>query len=430
MPKGLLRNGFAAMGVKLSAAALSYAMFVVLARWLGSDVYGQYASAFSAGTFLSFVILAGLHTEALRKLPSLDLRGNDGERRAFLNGTIRALALSGLVMGAIGALAAGGTAALGLQWTGMILLSLALGAAMALAEFLASVFRGLGAVSIAIVPRDVLWRVLVLGAVLVLAALDVEGGFVSVALLTLLLLFVALAAQVVFGRQLLPPRGERALPTPPAPALLWDARWLAAAALASNLLQPLAVVVVGVVLSYADSGVFFAAQKTAALLSLPLIAMNMIGAPQIARAWAAGNKAEVQRICTHVAVTATAGTAVGLAVVLGFSGSLLAVFNPAYYGKGLVLIILALGNLVNTLAGPTGYLMLMTGHEKRFVLISAVAQVSGVVTVLIGGALFGIVGAGLGEVVGVAIFNVVIWRWGWRKLRIDSSFFSLARKHI
>ncbi|RBP77904.1 O-antigen/teichoic acid export membrane protein [Rhodobacter sp. 140A] len=419
------------MVVKLAAAGLSYAMFVVLSRWLGADTYGRFASAFSAGTFLSFVMLLGLHTELLRGLPQREAAAMGGgeTRWAFLWGTSRALGLSILVFGTLGVVLAVATTAIGRpQWAGMIVMAIAIAGGLALAEFLASMFRALGAVSIALLPRDVLWRGLVLGSVLVLALLHVEGGFVSAAALTVVLLLLTLGLQFFWGRSLLPAKDTSPQAIPPVRGLLWDARWLAAAALASNLLQPLAVVAVGAVLSYADSGVFFAAQKTAALLSLPLIAMNMIGAPQIARAWSAGDRAEVQRICTHVAVTATAGTAVGLAVVLGFSGDLLGVFNPAYRDQGAILIVLSLGNILNTLAGPTGYLMLMTGHEKRFVLISSVAQVSGILTVVIGGALFGLAGAAWGEVVGVAIFNVAIWRWGRKRLGVDSSFFSLARK--
>ncbi|PIE09260.1 MAG: hypothetical protein CSA72_13445 [Rhodobacterales bacterium] len=418
------------MSVKLAAAGLSYAMFVVLSRWLGAETYGRFAAAFSAGTFLSFVMLVGLHTEVLRMLPRLEdgAEKHADERWAFLAGAWRALGASIGLFVIVGVGVAIAAAMFGrAQWAGMLMSAVAVAGSLALAEFLASMFRALGVVNIALVPRDVLWRGLVLAAVLTLSLAHVEGDFVLAMGLTVLFLLLALGLQLFWGRKLLPAKGVAPQTIPSARTLIWDARWLAAAALASNLLQPLAVVAVGAVLSYADSGVFFAAQKTAALLSLPLIAMNMIGAPQIARAWAAGDKTEVQRICTHVAVTATAGTLAGLVIVLGFSGNLLAVFNPAYRSEGAILIILSLGNLVNTLAGPAGYLMLMTGHEKRFVLISAVAQMSGILTVLIGGTLFGLAGAGWGEVVGVVIFNVVMWGAGYRMLGVDSSVISSVR---
>lgn len=416
------------MFVKLAAAGLSYIMFVALARWLGPEGYGQYAAAFSAGTFLSFVILAGLHTDMLRGLPSLEASKNNPARYAYLKGITRALALSCSVVIFLGVLVAIGAELLRKSdWAQMILMSLAFSGAIALAEYLASTFRALGAVSLALVPRDVIWRLLVIGTVAFFATQRDSQSVVLATTLSICMLLFALSGQVYFGRRLLPslPSKPQALLT--ARTFLWHARWLAVAALASNLLQPLAVVMVGIVLSYSESGVFFAAQKTAALLSLPLIAMNMIGAPQIARAWSAGDVAEVQKICTQIALVATAGTLLALAIVLGFSGQLLAIFNPSYRSEGAVLVILALGNLVNTLAGPTGYLMLMTGNEKRFVFISSISQVTGVTAVVVGGAFFDLKGAAMGEVLGVLIFNIAIWRWCLYHLEIDSSILSTLR---
>lgn len=423
------------MAVKLSAAGLSYLMFVVLARWLGADDYGQYASAFSAGTFLSYVMLAGLNSEILRRLPALEGDSDSsGARRVFLATALKGQALALLAVGAIGMLVALAAYVLGSAgWGKMILLAIGFGAALALAEFLASVFRALGAVNIALVPRDMLWRILLIGTVAGLAALGTSPSLALAATLSIVLLLLSLAVQILAGRRLLPPKGDTSSKaqitgqTTPR-GLIWDARWLAVAALASNLLQPLGVVVVGVVLSYSDSGLFFAAQRTAALLSLPLLAMNMIGAPQIARAWSKSGTQEVQRICTHIALVASAGTAVGFLIVLGLSGQLLGIFNPAYSDGGLVLIILAFGNMLNSLAGASGNLMMMTGHARQLVFLSAIGQGSGLVLVLLGGYFWSIEGAAVGEALGILIVNAAIIVWARSKLKIDPSVLSIVRK--
>ncbi len=424
----LFRSGATALVAKVLAAGLSFVMFALLARLLGPEAYGRYASAFSAGTFLSFVLLAGLHTDALRVLPSLYNRGTAEETRSFLASSLQAF---GLVL--LGALIFGVATALAFRalnqaaTSAMVAYTLGFAISLALAEYLAHLIRAFGAVNLALLPRDVIWRALVVAATVGFGWLNFKPGITFVVWLSVLLLLASLAGQIILARTLVPLSSTPARKMP-VPALLWRARWLAAAAIASNFLQPLSVVAVGAVLSYFDSGVFFAAQKTAALLSLPLIAMNMIGAPRIAQAWADGDLKGVQTICTYTALGGTIPTLVGFAIILALSDTLLGIFDASYQNYGAVLVILALGNMLNTAAGPTGYLMLMTGHEKRYVVISAIAQAIGIMIVVLGGTFWGLKGAAIGEVAGIAILNGLIWHWGWKNLGVDSSVFSIGRK--
>jgi O-antigen/teichoic acid export membrane protein len=416
------------MVIKVAAAGLSYVMFAALARWLGPNEYGHYASAFSAGTFLGFAILVGLNSDVLRSLPAATSRGGAASQRAYLDGANRALLVSFGVAALLCLLLTTTAAGLGeRQWAMSILLAFGFGGALGIAEYLASIFRAMGSVIIALVPRDVVWRVLLAVAVLAASALGITTGVAPAALLSICLLLLACAWQLVAGRRLLPRHDDDRQPVLRARSVLWGARWLALATLAANLLQPLSVVVVGAVISFSDSGVFFAAQKTAALLSLPLLAMNTIGAPEIARAWADGNAAHVQGICRLVVTVSSVVTLAGFVPMVVSAGPLLAVFNPSYGDSGSVLIILAASNVVNALAGPTGVLMQMTGREKHLIGLIAFGQGAGLVLIGWFGISWGVTGAAWGLFAGTLLWNGIITIWSRRRLQIDPSVLSLAR---
>lgn len=429
MSASLLRNGTFALTIKVLAAAASYGMFIALSRWLGPVTYGRYAAAFSAGTFLSFAMLAGLNTDILRSLPVL-VKAGDGEAlRARIGGTLRALGLSAGGIAAAGLALALLAGALG-RPEGMVmaLCALGFGLAIAMSEFLVAMFRSLGAVKLALIPRDILWRLLVIGAALALALAGIEASLPFAAGLSVLMLLAALGAQLAAGRRLIPQAKDPLPPLPSARQLLYQSRWLAVAAVVSNLLNPLAVVVVGFSLSYTDSGLYFTAQKTAALLLLPLIAMNMMGAPQIAIGWREGNLEAVQKTCRQIVAASSVVTLVGFVVIAVLAGPLLSIFDVSYRDEGMLLVILALGSLVNSLAGPTLNLLAMTGHELAMIVVVVLGQGLGLALVTLGALTWGLHGAAVGEVMGVVLVNGMATIWARANMRVDPSALSLLRR--
>ena len=424
----LAGKGLSALLIKIVTAGLTFAVFVLLARWLGPDAYGRYAIYFSLGTFLGFVCVGGLHTLVLRKLPALDTPESAGPAVALVRDGYQALGLLGLLLifgsGAIGLVGAlmGITA-----WAPIIAMALAL--PFALAEYQSHVLRGWSSINLALLPRDVIWRLAVIAVIGALMAFDVTLNAGVAFAWTCGLLAGLVLIQFLIGLKRAPEGGLTKLcasaPTPL--ATLIEARWLAAAALAGAMLAQLSVVLVGAVLTAVDAGAFFASQRTSTLLALPLIAANMIGAPMIARAWAAGDLAQVQRICSLIVIGLTLPTLAGLVLFALAGGWILSLFDPSYAVHKPILLIFATGALVNALCGPTGFLMLMTGHERQFVKILAVSQGIGLGLVALGATTFGLAGAALGEAVGMALWNILIWRWARQQLGVDPTVAGLGR---
>ncbi len=421
----LASKGLPALFIKVTTAGLSFGMFVFLARWLGPVEYGRYAMLFALGTFLGFVCVGGLHTLVLRRLPAIEHADVPSDAVALVrDGYLGVLAITAVLVAIL--LAAGLAADVIGQPFYAPLIACFLAMPFALAEYQSHVLRGWGSVNLALWPRDILWRIGVLAAIGLAAATGLSVTALDAFGWTAGILLALVATQFVFGLRRAPAGGfQGALAVRAAPmARFIEARWLWAAALAGTLLPQLSVVIVGVLLSPLDAGVFFAAHRTSGLLGLPLLAADMIGASVIAKAWAAGNRAEVQRICILMSLGASLPTLCGIVVLAFFGGQLLSLFDPSYAAHKPLLLIFCAGALVNAACGPTAILMLMTERERQFVIILMLTQSAGLGLIAIGALAFGLMGAGAAAALAVIMWNTIVWIWSRARLGIDPTIFA------
>ncbi len=142
-----------------------------------------------------------------------------------------------------------------------------------------------------------------------------------------------------------------------------------------------------------------AAQRTAALTSVLLLAFNTVTAPRFASLYASGMVDDLRNLAqwsTWVIV------AVAIPVVLMlclFPGEIMSVFGEEFRDAAHFLPVLALGQLVNAATGSVGYLLMMSGHEKD---MRNITFVSGSLAILLPFLLIPLYGA-MGAVVSSAL---------------------------
>ena len=131
----------------------------------------------------------------------------------------------------------------------------------------------------------------------------------------------------------------------------------------------------------------------------------------------------MQRLASHAAVGMFLG---GFAIFLVFATFgpflLTTFFGPEFEGAYGVLIILCAGQLFSAFFGFNATLLNMTGHEDS---VARALLLSLCLTAVLGVAFitsFGIEGAAVASVAGLALWNVMTWRIARRQLRIDTSF--------
>jgi O-antigen/teichoic acid export membrane protein len=295
---------------------------------------------------------------------------------------------------------------------------------LAFADYFANILRAQNKIVWSMAPRDVVWRIgspivafvvfwsmgvltagMAIGCCIgVLAALTLAQGFTSHKAMTTTVGHVPARSDWSQWRGPLLP--------------------LAGASILFAMVQQLDVVVVGAFVGAEDAGAYFAAQKTASLLGLVMIAGGLVAAPLMAAAYHSGRKRDLQKLCKMLALAITATTLCGFVLMIFMGKFLLSIFDPAYVSAYPLLLILALGYALDALAGPTAYLMQMTSLETAYLRIMAVVYGFVLAVQITFVPLFGPIAAAIATALGVCLWNGIAIYQLRHSIGVDSSILS------
>jgi O-antigen/teichoic acid export membrane protein len=122
-----------------------------------------------------------------------------------------------------------------------------------------------------------------------------------------------------------------------------------------------------------EVAIYNIANRMAELLTFMLIAVGVTIAPTVAELWARGEVARMQRVLRKsVRVVAFVSIPLAIGLVI-FGRSVLRIFGPEFAQGYKALVILTGGQLVNTLAGSVGLILVMTNHERDVIIAHALS---------------------------------------------------------
>ena len=168
------------------------------------------------------------------------------------------------------------------------------------------------------------------------------------------------------------------------------------------------LLMLGMFRSEVDVGYYSIAVKLATLTTFVLSAINTMAAPKFSELFHSGNMAElfyVAQKSTKLIFWTTSPILTGL--LLSGKPILKIVFGPEFTEAYGPMVLLVIGQFVNSISGSTGYFLNMTGNQKIFrnIILGAAAVNVGLNLVLIPS--FGILGAAFSSMVSVAAWNII-----------------------
>lgn len=426
MRQGLTKS-LAALLIKMATAGLTYLMFVVLSRTMGTGEYGLFAFGFALATMLSIAAGVGQQTAILRFWPEEEGAGRPQKALNALTSGWALVVLAGLaltgglwlvawILGFFGE----GPSMLHLYAAALLILP------MAAAEYGSSALRAQGSVWTALMPRDILWRFLVPVTVGVLAYFGFKLSGVQALSFTAAVLAFAVVVQFIIARA----RGYRNQIGLSGLGDYWRergkaSRWFLIGTVMDSAALNIDIVLVGLFVVAESAGLYFNAFRTAGLMTLFMFAITLVIAPMVSKHFHAGEIRKAQAVTT---LCSWAGFLFSLGVfgVFFFFGDfILSLFGETYADGWIVLIILSLGLLVDAITGPTRIVMMMTGHERAYVVLFGSIMGVGILAQFVVIPMFGIVGAAVVNAGSRAIAQIVIAVWSWRKIGLETSLAGL-----
>lgn len=277
---------------------------------------------------------------------------------------------------------------------------------------LAECFRAVGRLRAAALLSGLLTVSLTLGVLLVATGLGVTLDFAGIVLLffaaaTTACLVALLGFGQTFGRM------ATARPT------LGDCRALflgGGAVGISNILLTLFsqadVVMLGMLRGSEEVASYGAAARVVALVGLMLGVINLALSPLIAELGAQRRMSELEVMLRRVATLAGLPAIVLLGIFAWQGGWLLELlFGPAYRAGAPILVILALGQVVNVLTGSCGTVLVMTGNGATMLRITLVCGLATLAAALLLGGRFGGAGMAVAVAGGLVLQNLAMLAW-------------------
>ncbi len=435
--QGTLRQHLARATAGSAALALSSKLLmlltsVVLARWMGAAGYGVYATATALALLLTVPTGLGLPTLMIRLLASYGAHRQWGRMRGLLIRGNQAVLGASLLMVCLGAsmiwifserFGPDKAAALSLA---MLLIPLT-----ALGAMRSAALRGLHHVVLGQLPENLIMPGLFLA--LVGGGWFVHGGASALSPeyaigARLISAAVAFGVGAVLLLKHLPPAVRQARPE--YELRTWArAAWPMLFIAGINIINMQTDILMLAALRGSESaGVYQAAVRGAELVAFSLVIANMAIQPSLARLYATGDIARLQRLVTWSARGATAA-ALPLAAVMILWGEpiMTAVFGADFARGAIALAILSAAQLVNAFTGPANSLLDMTGHQDD----TLKAMIAGVLANVILNALliphWDIAGAAIATGTSIILWNVLLVVFVQRRLGLDATTFGRKR---
>jgi O-antigen/teichoic acid export membrane protein len=419
-------------GLKAAITLLNFALVTLAARALGIDTFGTYSLLFSAAGLLGIAATLGQQVLVMRFWSEYLAAG----RADLLKGALifsGGTCLAGSVLFGLPfylwCAAAHGSDIAGAVTFYLVMVSLVMTTAH-LVRTAVGVGRGDGFANILLALP---------GAVYLTLCLLKGSGAELVTLFGVMGAGAALAVAihiVALRRSLAENCPEFAKARPAFEFSQWVSRsarlWLSNALEAAN--QYLDVLVIGYLVDPATAGAWFVLTRVANVISVATDAIHMFSTRHIPELYYRGQFAQLSCILDTVAWVTLIVILGSIAGIVIAGGWLLAIFSNAYVAYHGVLIVLSIGAAAAAAAGPSSPILMLTGHEGRYLAIIGGAVLLRVIGFAVLIPLFGVAGAAAAVALSALSMTLLLRRAVRDCTGIDASILRVApfgtRNHL
>jgi O-antigen/teichoic acid export membrane protein len=375
-----------------------YLVKVYVARMLGAEQLGLYALGMTMVSLVQVAGMLGLQGAAPRFVAVYNATGKPDQLRGFLTRSVGIIIVLNVLLSA-GLVLRGRWIARNLyhapdlaQYVPLFAVLAVLGA---VTGFYSQVLAGFKDIAKRTLITNFVGSPLVIVLTVVLLALGTGmWGYLGAQIASSSIVTVLLVGA---ARKLTPPRARFSLDA--LAPLDSEVKSLALAFLGMNVLDFLVTqadkILLGLYLNPRVVGIYVLASTLSAFIPIILQSVNQIFAPVIADLHALGRRDVLQKLFQTLTKWVL-GLSFPLAcVMIVFAPRLMRIFGPDFESGWPVLVIGAVGQLVNCGVGSVGFLLLMSGNQKRLIKVQFAMTIVSVMTNLTLIPIFGLVGAAL-----------------------------------
>lgn len=170
-----------------------------------------------------------------------------------------------------------------------------------------------------------------------------------------------------------------------------------------------------------EVAIYGAAAKLVLLIAMPLMVVNAVVPPIMARFYAQGKKQQLEKVLRNIATASGIPLVLIIIVLIPFGSILLRMIFGEYYEAGaLAFSLLCIGQIVNVWMGSPGLLLIQAGRQK---ILFAITVCNGLVSLTLSAWLVqfaGYNGVATATMLGVIVQNLAMWYACLKVVGIDT----------
>jgi O-antigen/teichoic acid export membrane protein len=417
------REAIAYLGYRFALVGLEFLAGVALARMAGIEQFGVYVLVVSVVTLIALPAAAGLDRLLIREVAIAKANQQWGVIRGLINRGVQ-VAIAAAISLSVGVFLAISSA----QWQSVPLSALAVGLlavpCVSVLRVKQAAMQGFGDPASSLVP-ELIQQLAFLAGLLAIATLSTaRHGTVFLSLYaTCAVLAVGVASQLtrsVHGRIL-----SSASPIFATKSWLRQAIPFLFIVAMSAALTNVDVLIVGLLEGARESALYRTASQISLLATLPVTAVNMVAAPQLAQLHAQGNTRALQKLVRRTSCLMLLLSASVASMLWLIAPYVLKLYGTQFLSAQQILSVLLVGHVGNALMGVSGYLLLMTRHDASAAVcftFAVAAQILGCIVLV---AQLGAIGAAVATSFTMVALGMTFAWITFRKLGVHSSALSI-----
>ncbi|MDX2369620.1 MAG: flippase [Colwellia sp.] len=167
------------------------------------------------------------------------------------------------------------------------------------------------------------------------------------------------------------------------------------------------VIMIGMYMSEKDVGLYAIAMKLALLTSFVLNAVNSVVSPKFSQYYHAGEMETLKKTAKSSSKLIFYSTFPILIFLLIFGKYILGIFGDEFEEAYFILVILIVGQMVNSFSGSVGYFLNMTGNQLAYQKVVLFGMFINVVLNMVLIPSYGLIGAAIATSISLALWNLL-----------------------
>ncbi|MDB4442189.1 flippase [bacterium] len=399
----LKRGAIDAFISRVAGAGILFLMHSVLARKLGADTYGTFSFVLSLCWMLASLVTLGWPTAIMRFIPQYRSEKKFGLLRGALIQAHQIIfitsLLSAVVLYCISLLPlVSNKVSINLSYSALLL------PAMALVLLRKKVFMGFRLVKSSIIPDEVILPIIVISGVWIFSVSS-AWGLISIYFCASI---IVILASIYWFLQCLPLNIRNASPEYKTRYWMKVSLPMVLGGFSQIIMNRIDVFLLGFFLDMKFVGIYSLANRIALLNIFTMTAVNTIGAPMLASAFYSGSHEQFRSIMNKTRKWCILGSLPLFLFIFFYSKWILSFFGSEFSQGTLILKILATGQFINAMTGIVGSALVMTGRERIFFRITALAALLNLIGSLIAISVWGALGAAFVKAITIVAMNSVM----------------------